>query len=170
MAHDTIRLSYRKIIHGGSMTPWEQRVFESSYQEFRLQVQNYDPGRKFPRFADLIREIPAADKLHFLVSAAVMDYLRQLDGKIPDILNNLGQTFLRFHNYRFELIDSDISDKLQHRVAIWLFSDPLIWHETVGNFLLVSPADTEPSADGRLTELVQLQPYLSIHSLKTEPK
>lgn len=111
---------------------------------------------------------PGRKNLHFLVSAAIVSYLKQLDGVLPDILNSLGKHFLKFTGYRFEIINSDIKNKTGHQVAINFFSEPLVWHDTVGGYLLVSPFNGEKNEDGILTDLVQLQPFLSIYSLKEE--
>jgi len=163
-----VRLCYRKIIDAGSQQVWDKYVFESSYTEFLLQSQFYNQEKKYTSFSELILNVKGAEKLHFLVSAAVTGYLQQLGGKIPDIADNLGKQFLAFKNYRFEIIDSDIKKKASHRVAINFFSDPLCWHDTINNSLLVSPADGEQTADGILTHLLSLQPFLSICSLKQE--
>jgi len=163
-----IRLCYRKIIDASAQQVWDKYVFESSYAEFMLQSQFYNQEKKYTSFSELLINVKGAEKLHFLVSAAVTGYLQQLDYKIPDILNNLGKHFLVFKNYQFEIINSDIKTKSRHQVAINFFSEPLIWHDTLNNYLLVSPVNEEKNNDGLLTNLVQLQPFLSIYSLKEE--
>jgi hypothetical protein len=143
-------------------------VFDSTYTEFLMQSQYYNQEKKYNSFGELIQNVPDAEKLHFLVSAAIVGYLKQLDGVIPDILNNLGKHFLKFTGYRFEIINSDIKNKTNHQVAINFFSEPLAWYNTVGRYLLVSPLNGEKNEDGILTDLVQLQSFLSIYSLKEE--
>lgn len=165
MQKGTIRLCYRKIIDVASANPWDKLVFEDTYTEFRMQVQFYNSEKKYALFSELLYNVPGADKLHFLVSAALIPYLKQLNGKVPDILNNPGKTFLPFNKYRFEIIESHVTDRSKHRVAVNFYSDGLTWHDTIGNQLLVSiPGQTE--AGETLTELVSLQPFLSIYSLK----
>ena len=132
-----------------------------------MQAQFYNQQKKYNTFAELIQNVPGAEKLHFLVSTAMVGYLQQLKGIVPDVLNNIGKHFLQFENYRFELINSDIKNRAAHQVAINFFSEPLQWHDTVANYLLVSSLNSEKKADGILTEMVQLQPFLSIYSLKT---
>lgn len=163
-----IRLCYRKIIDVSSQKAWDKYVFESSYAEFLLQAQFYNQEKKYTTFGELLLNAKGADKLHFLVSAAVTGYLQQLEGKVPDIQNNLGRHFLEFKNYRFEIINSDIKNKNAHQVAINFFSEPMIWHDTMGNYLLLSITKEEKKDDEILTELVQLQPFLSICALKTD--
>lgn len=168
MAKGIIRLCYRKIINASSQKVWDQYVFESSYKEFLMQSQLYNQEKKYNSFAELLINVPGAERLHFLVSAAITGYVQQLKGKVPDILNNLGKHFLEFLNYQFEIINSDIKNKATHQVAINFFSEPMTWHDTIGNYLLVSPLNSGENQDGVLTHLVQLQPFLSIYSVKNE--
>lgn len=166
MQKGLIRLCYRKIIDTQSAAPWEKLVFEDTYKEYKMQAQFYDAEKKYSTFALLIQHFPNAEKLHGLVSTAAVGYLRQLNGKVPDIMNALGKLFLPFENFRFEIINSDIRDKSKHQVAINFYSDPLLWHDTIGSQLLVSiPGAAE--GDATLTELFSLQqPFLSIYSLQ----
>jgi len=165
MMKATIRLCYRKIIDINAFRPWDKFVFEDTYTEFLMQSQLYNQEKKYSSFSDLVKQVPAAEKLHFLVSAAVIGYLQQLNGKVPDLTNNLGRLFLPFKNYRFEIINSDLKDKTKHQVAINFFTDHLVWHDTINNQLLLSvPGNTE---DGEiLTELFTLPSFVSIYSLK----
>src|ERR1044072_1063498 len=94
---------YRKRIDVQSTKPWEKLVFEDSYTEFLMQSQLYNHEKKFSAFSDIITHMPAAESLHFLVSSAVIGYLQQLKGMVPDLVNNLGRLFLPFNNYRFEI-------------------------------------------------------------------
>jgi len=168
MTKKIIRLCYRKIIDASSQKTWDKYVFDSTYTEFLMQSQFYNQQKKYSSFGELIQNVPGAEKLHFLVSAAIVGYLKQLDGVIPDILNNLGKHFLKFTGYRFEIINSDIKNKTNHQVAINFFSEPLAWHDTAGGYLLVSSLNGEKNEDGILTNLVQLQPFFSIYSIKEE--
>lgn len=161
-----IQLTYRKIIDAAASRPWDKLVWESTWSEYQLQVQNFDNEKRFPLFSELLHQVPAAVKLHFLVSASVTGYLRQLNGKVPDILNSLGVHFLPFRQYQFEIIESGIKDKQQHRVAIRFVSEPVWWLDTIGSQLLLS---TTASAENTTwnTELFGLPPFVSISSLKT---
>ena len=168
LPHDTmtkriITICYRKGIDAGSQKPWDKYAFESSYKEFLMQAQFFNQEKKYTTFAELLIHKNGADKMHFLVSASIVGYVEQLKGNIPDALNNLGRHFLKFKNYQFEIINSDIKTKSAHQVAITFFSEPLIWHETIGNYILISPTYIE---DGELTHLFQLQHFFSIYSLK----
>ena len=101
------------------------------------------------------------------MSTAATGYIRQLNEIIPDVLNNLGKHFLTFNTFQFEIINSDLQDIKKHQIAINLYSLPLIWHDTIGNYLLVSEKRNETGGQA-FTHLFQLQPYVSIYSLQTE--
>ena len=168
MVKTTIRFCFRKIIDASSQKSWDNYVFESTYKELLMQQQVYNQQKKFKTFAELLLNEPAAEKLHFLVSAAAVGYLKQLNEVIPGISDNLGRHFLKFSNFRFEIINSDFNNKQQHQVAINFISEPMVWHATVDNYLIVSSVNAAINEDGILTNVIQLQPFLSIYSLKNE--
>jgi hypothetical protein len=129
-----------------------------------MQFQLYNQEKKYTSFGELVHNVPGADKLHFLVSAAVIGYLKQLNGIVPDIVNALGRSFITFNNYRFEIIHSSIYDKTKHQVAINFYSEPLTWHDTINHQLLLSiPGKSENGEI--LTELLPMQPFVSIYSI-----
>jgi len=170
MQKRAIRLAYRKIIDAGSRKQWEKYVFEDSYKEFRMQAQLYNQEKKYSTFGELIAHVPNAEKLHFLVSASVVGYVQQLNGKIPDIVNATGRHFLPFKHYRFEIINSDLRNKEMHQVAINFLTEPLTWYDTIGTQLLVSlSGNIGKEGEEILTELFTMQPFLTIHSLKELP-
>ena len=138
MERKIIRFCFRKIIDADSSLAWDKYVFESSYTEFLMQSQLYNQEKKYTGFAEMLLHVPDAEKLHFLVSAAVTGYVRQLKGVIPGMLDNLGRHFLSFDSYRFEIFNSDIKNKSQHKVAINFISKPITWYHTIGNYMLVS--------------------------------
>lgn len=163
-----IRLCYRKIIDINSVKPWDKLVFADSYMEFLMQAQLYNQDKKYHTFAELITNVPGADRLHFLVSASVYGYLQQLDSKMPDITNALGRQFLTFKHFRFEIVNSHIQDKTQHQVALNFFSELLEWRDTIGHQLLLSvPGNTENGE--QQTELFTIPPFVSICSLQPAP-
>jgi len=166
MSKKITRFCYRKIIDASAQKVWDKYVFDSSYTELVMQFQFYNTENKYTTFGDLIWNVPAAEKLHFLVSASVTGYVQQLNEHIPGITNNLGKSFLRFKGYRFEIINSDIKDKSKHVIAVNFFSEPVIWHDTIDNYSLVSLLSDETTAEESFTHLVQLQSFFSIYSLK----
>ncbi|WP_133272963.1 hypothetical protein [Hymenobacter radiodurans] len=140
MSNRTITLCYRKIMDANASRPWQKMVFDDTYTEFRMQAQLFNQEQKYRSFGELLHYAPGANQLHFLVSAAVRGYVQQLNGLVPDVLDNLGRHFLKFSKFQFEIINSDLLDKARHQVAINFYSDPLVWHDTIGTQLLVSEA------------------------------
>lgn len=135
--------------------------------EFKMQAQNFSAGTNYTSYAELIRNFPNAQRLPAMVTPSVTGYVQQLENIMPDILNTLGRRFLKFNAFQFEIINSDINDREKHTVAVNFFSEPLIWHDTIDNYLLVSIYDDKADTEGEvLTNLFQLQPYLNIHSVK----
>jgi hypothetical protein len=165
-----ITLCYRKIIDIDSKDPWDELVFNATYAEFLLQAQYYNQQQQYHTFAQLIQHVPGAAKLHFLVSSACTGYLQQFNEQIPGIYNILGQQFLKFNSFKFEIINSAMNSHVAHRVAINFYSRELLWHDTIGNYLLVSDAaqNAAHEDEGILTNLVQLVPFLSIYNLSQQ--
>ncbi|WDF79969.1 hypothetical protein PQ469_08115 [Mucilaginibacter sp. KACC 22773] len=162
-----ITLCYRKIIDINSAKQWDKVVFEASYMEFKMQAQNYSHGTAFTSYADLLKHVPNAKRLAGMVTPAITGYLQQLNGIVPDVLNNVGKRFLKFNKFQFEIINSDINDKARHQVAVNFYTEALAWHDTIADFLLV--ADYRPEATGDeevLSNLFKLPPYVNIHSLQ----
>lgn len=169
MSHRTITLCYRKLIDATASRPWDRLVFAATYQEFCLQAQYFNQQQRYRSLAELLQHAPGAAQLSFLVSGAVRGYLQQLGGWVPEIVDNLGRPFLRFSQFEFELLASDILDQAQHRLVVSFYSEPLVWHDTVGPYLLVSDPSAAGPAGAFATRLFQLQPYLAIHSLQLLP-
>jgi hypothetical protein len=165
MSRKVITLCYRKIIDATNTSAWDKFVHEDSFAEFKMQAQFYNQEQRFTTFSEMLLNAPEAEKLHFLVSAAITGYLRQLNGIIPDVLDNLGRRFLTFENFKFEIINSDSNDLKKHKIAINFFSKPLIWHNTIDNLLLVSQFK-ETNEEEVFTNLFQIQPFVSIHAIK----
>ncbi|MBX3253425.1 MAG: hypothetical protein KF862_04725 [Chitinophagaceae bacterium] len=162
-----ITLCYRKIIDARSQREWERLIFEDTWKEFKMQSQLYNQEKKYHSFSQLLMHVPASEKLHFLVSGAAVNYIQQLNNKIPDVVNNIGKTFLRFSNFYFEIVNSDIQNKPIHSVAIHFFSNALQWHETIGEYLLLSAADNDSEDQ---MHLYSIQPFVTIHSFKSVKK
>lgn len=161
----TIRFCYRKIIDAASSTAWERLIFEDSYTEFKMQVQRFNEGNKYSSFGEILHNNPAAEQLHFLTSAAAAGYVKQLNNKMPDVVNTLGKTFLPFSNFKFEIINSDVKDVFKHKVAVVFFSEPVQWIDTIGNTMLIAAGNKIENGE-LLTDTFVLPPFVSIYSIK----
>jgi hypothetical protein len=163
-----ITLCYRKIIDLNSVKPWEKMVFEDSYMEFKMQAQNFTQGTAFTSYAELVNNVPDSRQLTVMITPAITGYVQQLNGITPDILNNIGRRFLRFDKFQLEIINSNINDISKHQVAINFYSVPLVWIDTIANYLLVTDQLNDPETEESeiLTNLVQLPNYVNIHNIK----
>lgn len=162
-----IRLCYRKIITIESMSTWERLVFTDSFTEFKMQAQYYNQAGKYNTFAQLLQNAPNANQLHFLVSGAIVGYVKQLNGIVPDVTNNLGLLFLTFDQFRFEIVNSDLKDIDKHIVAINFYSDELNYLAQIDQYLLTSKTNQNTENMGEtLTDLFTISPYLSIYSIQ----
>lgn len=162
MESKIITICYRKIIDAHCGKEWERMVFEDTYREFKMQAQFFNQQKKYETFAQLIEHVSGAEKLPFLVSAAAFNYLKQLNNKMPDVVNNIGKTFLSFNQFNFEIIHSHVQNKLLHSIAINFYSDPLQWQATIGEYLLLSDAGTDETQ----THLYRIQPFVNINTCK----
>lgn len=160
-----ITLCYRKIVDINSTSTWERLVFTDSFTEFKMQSQYYNQEGKYYTFAELLHHIPNADKLHFLVSGAVINYIKQLNEIIPDITNNLGLHFLKFNQFRFEIINSDLRNIDKHVVAINFYSEELLHIDQIGDYLLTAKASNIENKP-MLTDMFIITPYLTIYSVQ----
>lgn len=169
MAKGIICLCYKKIIDTNAQKTWEKLVFEDTYMEFFMQSQFYNQEEKYHTFQEILANAPAADKLHYLVSTAAINYIRQLNDLIPDISNAHQQLCLPFRNFRFEIMQSHTQRKEAHKVAIYFYSDALTWIDTIDNQLLIAYGNQSDGlkANAELqTDLIALQPFLSISSFQ----
>ncbi|QEM11276.1 MULTISPECIES: hypothetical protein [Mucilaginibacter] len=170
MQKRVIVLCYRKVIDNRSVKQWDKLVFDSTYLEFKMQAQNFSQGTAYTSYAELMRNVANARRLTGMVTPSATGYIQQLGSIMPDILNNVGRRFLTFSRFQFEIINSDINDKDKHQVAVNFYSAPLIWHDTIDSYLLISDhlPENQPSAEGDAisTNLMQLQPYVNISSLQ----
>ena len=169
MVKGLIRLCYSKIIDASSAGVWDKYVFEDTYKEFFMQSQYFNQQQKFLTFREILENDPKADKLHYLVSTAAIGYLRQLNERIPDVVNVSGKLFLPFKNFRFEILQSHVKDQGQHKVVIYFYSEVMTWIDTIGNQLLLATGDQlEAMHTGHFvdTDMLALRPYLSISSFQ----
>jgi len=168
MPKGLIQLCYRKIITASSEKVWDKYVFEDTWMEFFMQAQNYTRDGSYHTFEEITENVPAADGLTYMVSTAAINYIRQLNDIIPDINNVSEKRCLPFKRFKFEIIHSDIRNKAVHQVAIYFYSEPLTWIDTVDGKLLIAYGDqreTLKSGQEVDTDLIPFQPYLTISSI-----
>lgn len=158
-----IRLAFRQVIDAGTArTDFEKAVFADTYHEFRVQIQTYNPDNAFTTWQQVREAIPqASPTLPIRVGFAIGLYVGGLNNQIPGLVNALDQP-VAFREHQFSLLESDLTDRSRHQVAITYLTDTLTWLATVGSTLLLAAGD--PAAGPVDTFMVALQPGLSIVS------
>nr|WKN35732.1 hypothetical protein K4G66_25525 [Tunicatimonas sp. TK19036] len=136
-----IHFSYRKLIDSTTIGAWEKYVLKDTHREFYIQAEQLDPSGTYATFQEMAQNLPNADQLHEQVSTAAVNYIRQLEEKIPDVVNMLGKRCMPFRQFQFEILQSHIRDIQQHRVAIHFYSEPMTWLATVDRHLLLASGD-----------------------------
>lgn len=159
-----ISFTYRKLIDSSSNSAWSKLVFEDSYLEFRLQVQNFTDHLSHPEWRDLQQVNPKAKELPFRIQPSILPYIQQLNHFFPDITDELGRRFLPIENFQLELINSHFRQIEKHQIALVFKSSPFIWHETVNDLLIIS-APSKSTDKNFNTHTLKLSRGLSISQL-----
>ncbi len=167
-----ISLCYRKVIDASSQKAWDKFVFDDTHLEFYMKAQYFDQEGKYKTLQELIANVPNATQIHGMVSTAAMGYLRQLNDIVPDVTNTYGKLCLSFKRFKFEIVHSHIQNKAEHKIAIYFYSDPLTWIDTVGNQLLIAYGDQREAltkGEEIETDLIAMQPFVNISSIQKSP-
>ncbi len=91
-----------------------------------------------------------------------MSFINNLNNQIPNLQDTLGQN-IRFETYKFEVIESSITDKTVHKVAIIYFTDTLTLFEIIGDYILLGVDKLNNVSDEPVeTFLLKMHPNLSI--------
>lgn len=164
-----VKLVYTKVIDAGSAAVWDKHVFEDTHREFFMQAQQFDQQGRFETYTDMLQHVPKAENINYLVSTAAVGYLKQLKGFFPDVLNTMGKACVPFSNFKFELVQSHIKNKSLHKVAIHLYSETLVWIDSIDkHFVFALAQDHEKLVAGTEvdTHTVLLLPNVGIASIK----
>ncbi|MCP9751898.1 hypothetical protein [Ferruginibacter sp. HRS2-29] len=140
MPQTIIKLTYRQVIDNTTQDTFEKNILHYSYEEFLIKSQVYNPERKWKTFTELKASDGRANSLHYKSGFAVAGFIDSLKNIIPQLRNNLGKP-LAFEVYNFELIESDITDKTMHTVAVHYTTSRLILHCIAGEFLVLGKED-----------------------------
>ncbi|TDO29190.1 hypothetical protein [Sediminibacterium goheungense] len=137
MEKAVIQLKYRQVIDHNTEDFLEKMIFQLSYDEFKLKSQVYNPEQKLTRFSQMKAIDGRANSLHYKSGFAVSGYLESLNKAIPGFANEAGQPVL-FESYRFEVIESDITDISKHQVAVHYITGNLSVLGVLGDKLLLA--------------------------------
>ncbi|MEO6523611.1 MAG: hypothetical protein ABIN91_18150 [Mucilaginibacter sp.] len=85
MAKALIKLAYKQVINTLSVSDFEQKVFNISYQEFLMKSQAYNIDGKFKTFEEIKTNDGRANSLHYKLSIAVTHIVEELCNKIPGL-------------------------------------------------------------------------------------
>lgn len=160
-----IRLAYRLVIDNSSTFVWDKYVFEDSFQEYLLQHQQFN-SKENPKntFRELLAENEKAVQLHYLVGISANNYIEQLKGNLYRITDILGNNYFPFTNYRFDIINTDITDITKHKIGITFYSPLLTYLGMVDNHFLLSKNSDD--SDEFETFMLAAQANLSVCYLK----
>lgn len=168
MPQGKIKLAFRAVISKNAVSRWEKLIWKDTYRELLMQSQLYN-DRENPAgtFRQLVSVNEKAEKLHFLVSAAAHPYLLQWKGRVYFLPDNLGDSFLPFEHYKFDIIDSSLQDPQAHEIGITFYS-PLItlidiWE---GHYLVSLSQEADILSEGADTLMFKMQPRLSVSFFK----
>lgn len=162
-----IKIAYRQVMDASSQNSFEKNVLQFSYEEFKMKSQAYNPEGKFKTFSELKAHDGRANSLHYKSGFAVVGFIDSLRKQIPNFVDTLGQPVL-FNSYKFEVIESDITNKAVHKVAITYYTDTLVLFEIVSDCLLLATADkmTEGENEAVETFMIKMQDAVSVSSYK----
>ena len=151
-----------------SQTSFEKNVFNASYKEFLLKSQAYNPEKKFTTFSEIVANDGRANSLHYKTSFAVLHHIETLQNKIPGLEDESGRIKIPFLIPEFKLLESDITDKSLHRVAIIYITDTITLIDNFGEYLLLALGDqSQPIGNqGLETFMNKMQDNLSIINYK----
>ena len=158
-----IKLAYRQVIDSASTDKFEKLIFNDTYMEYLMQVQAYNnQGKTYATFRELSMQVPKSNSLHYKVGFAIGLYIRELNNKIPGLWDTLEHVNITFATHRFEIIDSDITKREGHRVAITYLTEAFTYYGNFGEWLLLSAGGNLASGQAGETFMMQLYPNLSI--------
>lgn len=161
MAKAKIRLALRVIIGQSSVANWEKYIFEDTHKEYLMQQQRFNSKEEpVNTFRELLAVNPGADQLHFLTGIAADSYIAQFNKSFYRYTDVLGSAFFPFTGYKFDIINTDITDVSKHKVGITFYSPLFTFLGVINNAYLVS-LNTD-DATGYETLMFPLQSQLSI--------
>ena len=145
MAQAFVTLAYKQLIDANASAAFEKGIWQASYQEYLLKSQAYNPEGKFKTFTELKNNDGRANSLHYKSGFAVDGFIETLNKQIPVIKTTL-QEPIRFSSYKFEIIESNITNIQEHKVGITYYTGALMFHAVIANSLLLSDINDSDAA------------------------
>lgn len=132
-----VQLTFRQVISAGARSDFEKMIFHFSYDEYKMKSQVYNPEGAISTFSKLKQKDGRANSLHYKTGFAVAGLIDNLKNIIPCLQDNIGQP-VQFETYKFELIESDITDIKKHVIAIHYITGPLALLHVIGDSMLLT--------------------------------
>lgn len=134
-----IKLAFRIVIDQNSEMIWDRYIFEDTYFEYKIQHQVFDDQYdQVKNYWELLAKNPNADKIPFLLSSAVTNYITQLNGEIKSLPDVLGNTFFPIENFKLDLISSNTEDPSKHKIGLTFYTPQLVLIDIIDNKYLLS--------------------------------
>ena len=165
MTKPLIKLAYRTVIDTSAQPGFEQNVFNDTYSELLMQAQVYNREKRFATVAEMIAANPKANSLHYKVGFAIGLYVNELNKKIPNLTDSLGNP-VSFEIFKTEIVHSDITNREKHVVSLIYITEPLMLVDAFGQYLVLSKQAGEETEEWE-TFTVSLQLGLSIVNYKS---
>jgi len=134
-----IKLAFRIVIDRNSEMIWDKYIFEDTYFEYKIQHQVFDDKENpVKNYWELLAKNPHAERISFLLSSAVVNYVSQLNGEIKSLPDVLGNTFFPIENFKLDLISSNIEDSSKHKIGITFYTPELALIDIIDNKYLLN--------------------------------
>jgi hypothetical protein len=162
-----IKIAYKQVIDAASQSIFEKDILHFSFEEYKMKQQAYNTDSSITRFTALKAKDGRANSLHYKSGFAVAGIIDSLKNSITVLQDGAEQNFT-FDTYRFEVIESDITNELLHMVAIHYISATLTLYEIIGDYLLLAKGDKtiENSPEPAEVFMVKVQPGMTIVNYK----
>ena len=156
-----IKLAFRIVTDQNSNMIWDKYIFEDTYFGYKIQHQVFDDKENpMKNYWELLQKNPQAEKIPFLLSFAVVNYVSQLNGEIRSLPDVFGSTFFPIAHFKLDLISSHLEDASKHKIGLTFFTPELALIDILDNKYLLSK-DTD-GKNGFETYMFAFHPNVSI--------
>lgn len=156
-----VKLAFRIVIHQESTLSWDKYVFEDTYFEYKIQHQVFDDKENAVKnYWELLAKNPHAERIPFLLSSSVVNYISQLNGEIKSLPDVLGNTFFPIESFKLDLISSHTEDPSKHKIGLTFYTPELPLLDIIDNKYLLSK-NSKPE-NGFETFMFAFHPQVSI--------
>ncbi|WP_326982178.1 hypothetical protein VUJ46_18525 [Chryseobacterium sp. MYb264] len=156
-----IKLAFRIVIDQNSTLTWDKYIFEDTYFEYKIQHQVFDDKEnRAKNYWELLAKNQHAERIPFLLSTSVTNYISQLNGEIKSLPDVLGNTFFPIESFKLDLISSNTEDPSKHKIGITFYTPELALIDIIDSkYLLSKNIDPE---NGLETFMFAFHPQVAI--------